>query len=260
MNEAERQQALLRAIAGEVPSEACALRETGERARRGLEAYRANAEAIAERALGGAFATVQAMVGAEDFARLAREFWRASPPLCGDLGEWGDAFPAWLGAHAAMTPWPYLGDCAKLDLALHRCERAADAMLDAASLTLLASTDPARLHLQLMPGTGLVGSAWPIASIHHAHRLEGLEAERAFEAVRALIDEPRGESALVVRQGWRAVVRALDAATSRWTQSLLASANLDAAFEHAGSGFEFTAWLATALRESTLKGVTVSRD
>src|SRR5258707_11736600 len=108
--EAQRQRALLRALLGEPIA---GLREQGERASRGLEAYRANAGAIAERALAAAFATVRVMVGADDFGQLAREFWRAQPPRRGDLGEWGEGFAEWLRAHPAMAAWPYLADCAR---------------------------------------------------------------------------------------------------------------------------------------------------
>lgn len=257
MDEATRQRELLRALNG---APATALREQGERAARGLEAYRANAEAIAERALLAVFPTVQAMIGAEDFARLARELWAAHAPTRGDLGEWGDALPDWLQAHRGMASWPYLADCARLDLALHRNERAADAAFDAASLSLLESTDPAQLRLQWMPGTALVASTWPIASIHAAHRLQGDAAERAFADVRDAIAMPRPESALVVREGWRAVVHELAPADARWTVALLDSADLATAFERAGEGFDFALWLQTAIRHTWLKGVVASND
>lgn len=254
MNEAQRQRQLLAAVAtGAAPIGG--LRESGVRATRGLEAYRANAEAIAERALASAFATVQAMVGDADFKHLACEFWRAHPPERGDLGEWGNAFPAWLAAHRGLTAWPWLADCARLDLALHRSERAADAALDAASLGRLESVDPSQLRLLLMPGTALLGSPWPIATIHRAHQFEGDAAERAFADVREAVAAQRGEQVLVARQGWRAVVHLLDALTAAWTQDLLDGANLAAALTRAGPGFDFAAWLASALRESWLEAV-----
>ena len=261
MNEAQRQQALLVALAAADPAPATlALREAGERAARGLEAYRANAAALADRALAVVFPTVRTLVGEKDFKHLARGFWLADPPARGDLGEWGDAFPRWLEAHGQIANWPYLGDCARLDLALHRNERAADAVFDAASLGLLATTDPAQLRMALMPATVLLRSAWPIASIHAAHRLEGIQAERAFDAVRAALAAARGEQVLVVRQGWRAVVHRLDPVRAGWTRSLLDGVSLGAALDRAGEGFDFAAWLATALRESWVKGVVAAND
>ena len=133
-------------------------------------------------------------------------------------------------------------------------------MFDAKSLALLESTDASRLRLQLMPGTALLRSAWPIASIHHAHRLEGLDAERAFEALPDAIAAERGEQVLVARKGWRAVAHGLDPISADWTQSLLDGENLAAAIDQAGERFDFAAWLGTALRESWLKGVVASND
>lgn len=259
MDETPRQQALLRALSG-AAGIGDGLRERGERAARGLEAYRANAEAIAERALAAAFPTVQALIGTDDFKHLAREFWHARPPQRGDLGEWGDAFAAWLQAFEAMAAWPYLADVARLDFALHCNERAADAVLDAASLALLETTDPAQLRIALMPGTALIRSAWPIASIHRAHQLEGEAAEEAFASVRDAIEARRGEDAMVVRQGWRGVVVLPAPADACWVQALLAGANLADAIDQAGEGFDFALWLQTAVRNTWLKGVVASND
>ena len=257
-HEGQRQRALLAAIAGQAAP--LSIREPQARAARGLQAYRANAEALAERALGAVFSTVQPMVGEENFQHLACEFWRAHPPLRGDVGEWGDEFPAWLDAHAAMARWPWLGDCARLELALHHNERAADAVFDAGSLALLESTDPALLVMQLMPGTALLRSRWPIATIHAAHRVDAAHSEAAFVSVRAALGAEQREQVLVVRQGWRAQVQVLTQADADWAESLLAGANLSAALEHAGESFNFGTWLATAVRGQWLKGVAVLPD
>ena len=185
--EAQRQQALLAALVTRGPASVdLRLRDGASRATQGLDAYRINAAAIAQRALAAVFPTVAALIGAEDFERLAHDFWRAEPPTCGDLGEWGGGFPAWLEAHDAFTAWPYFGDAARLDLAWHRCERAADADFDAESLGLLSNTEPDQLTLVLMPGTTLIESRWPIVAIHAAHH----GAEGGFDAVRVALDRP----------------------------------------------------------------------
>jgi hypothetical protein len=259
MSEARRQQALLAALrSGDVDVLPLGLREKGGHAARGLEAYRANAEWIAERALATSFGTVRALVGEESFARLAAEFWLAQLPVRGDLGEWGDAFAGWLDVHPALAMWPYIGDSARLDWAMHCNERAADAAFDAASLSLLGSTDPALLRLRLMPGTTLLRSAWPIAAIHAAHQVEGDEAERAFEAVRVAIVAKLGDEVMVVRKGWRAVLHPVEAATAAWLQAVLEGESIATALERAGSGFDFSGWLVLALRESWVQGVTLA--
>ncbi len=253
--EAQRQRALLAAVAGEeVDPGLTGFAQTGARAAQGLAAYGVNAALVGERALAAAFPTVRTLVGAGDFAHLARGFWRAHPPERGDLGEWGEHFADWLDQRDALAEWPYLGDCARLDFALHRCERAADAAFDGASLALLQSELPSRLQVRLMPGTTLLRSAWPIATIHAAHR----EAEPDFAPVRTALAARRGEHVLVARAGWRGAVNLIDAPTFEWTQSLLAGADLASALDRAPAGFDFADWLAVALRASWLQGVMCS--
>lgn len=255
MNEGERQQLLLATLAGGADAGGLPLREVDARAARGLAAYRANGDAIADRSLAAVCSTVRAMVGAELFTRLAHEFWRASPPVCGDLGEWGDAFPDWLASHAGLREWPWLGDCARLDLALHRSERAADDTLDTASLQLLETEDPATLQLLLVPGTELIESTWPIATIHAAHQLSGASAESTFERIRTALAAGQGEQVLVARRGWRGVVHRLDPATFRWLAGVSAGAHLADALVAAGDGFDCADWLATAMRQGWLNSI-----
>ena len=256
--EGQRQQRLLAALlADHADASGLPTREHDARALRGLQAYRANADAAAARALASAFPTVQALIGDDDFTHLAREFWRAAPPRRGDVGEWGDAFAAWLQAHTAFAEWPYLGDCARLDWALHQCERAADTSFDADSIARLGDTDPARLRLQLATGTVVLASRWPIAMILDAHRCGD---DAAFDAVRQALAGQHGESALVSRQGWKGTVHLLDAATAAFTRELLAGADLATALAQAGAAFDFAAWLAGALQAGGLKGIAVVPD
>lgn len=254
--EAARQRALLRAVIapctantdGHEPD----LDTAGDTAS-GLRAYRANAHASAERALALACPTLRALVGPDDFTQLAREFWHAHPPQRGDLGDWGDTLPDWLAAHAGLAEWPYLADCARLDLALHRCERAAEASLDAASLALLRDQPPDELRLRLRPGVDCITSRWPISTLHAAHAAgadEGL-LERAREHIQA----GEGEAAVVARDGFRGVVHRIDAAGAAFMQAIARDASLSRALAVAGTDFDFTAWLADALRCQWLQRV-----
>jgi len=255
--EAQRQQALLAALAERSATLAdWALHESPARAERGLAAYRANALALAERALGAACPTLLAMLGKQNFRHLARDFWRAHPPQRGDIGEWGGELPDWLATQDGLSDWPWLADCARLDLAVHHGERAADADFDATSLALLQTDDPAQLRLVLMPGTTLLRSRWPLARIHAAHvtQDEGHD-DAAFDALRQALAEGCGETVLVARSGWRAQVHPIDDAGADFVEALLAGANLGAALERAGEGFDFAAWFARALGASWLKGV-----
>jgi hypothetical protein len=257
--ESQRQRGLLSAL---LESRAApglpGLVESGERAVRGLAAYRANAAAVAERALASACPTVQELLGHEDFARLAVQFWRAHPPLRGDLGEWGDALPEFLETHGAFDAWPYLADMARLDFARHHCERAEDAAFDGTSLGRLADTDPAQLVLRTMPGTALLVSRWPVATLHAAHA-EGSDA--AFAQARSALQADRSETVVVARRGWRVAVTPLEGEdASAFMHAVMAGSDLAQALVRAGADFDFGAWLALALQHGWLKDVVVSSD
>ncbi|MEQ1805339.1 MAG: putative DNA-binding domain-containing protein [Burkholderiaceae bacterium] len=258
--EAARQQALLRAIArgAAVQNEAglAPLAPGRKGASAGLWIYRANADALAERALAGAFPTLRALLGTDDFKHMACEFWQADPPQRGDVAEWGGSLPDWLGAHPGFAQWPYLGDCAQLDWLRHGCERAADASFDGASLALLESHDPGQLRLVLRPGVALLDSRWPVASLYAAHQADAM----GFDAARDAIAAGRGEAVVVARRGWRAEVHRIDAPTCAWTRDLLAGLSLGQALTRAAREFDFTAWLSSALAQEWLERVLVLPD
>ena len=269
--EAARQQAVLAALWPPEVSTAGALdgwcRAAPVTVARGLQAYRANGAAHAARAMEAAYPTVCALVGAGDFQQLARELWLQQPPLDGDLAQWGESLAAFLEAHPVLARWPYLGDCARLDWAVHRCERAEDMPFDTASIARLGDTDPQRLHLQLCPGLTVLASHWPVVTIHQAHR-DGA-APDALAAARDALQATIAESALVCRSGWRAQVHRIDRATMVWTQRLLTGESLAAALDAVAEAsadqssvapFDLAGWLGTALGAGWLKGITVADD
>ncbi|MDP1901085.1 MAG: DNA-binding domain-containing protein [Rubrivivax sp.] len=251
--EALRQQMLLRALLADArPGVVGGWLRDGEGLARGLAAYRANAGALAERALAAAFPTLQQLLGEESFAALARAFWLRHPPLRGDMGLWGEALPAFVADAESLAEEPYLGDVARLEWAVHRAERAADGGA-VAGLHLLGTDDPEKLWLRLAPGTALVRSPHPVATIWHAHRSQ---AEDRFDAVRAAFAAGRGEAALVSRQGWQATVRALADDEARFTEAVLAGRPLAQALLAAGADFAFEPWLVAVLQRQGLAAVT----
>ena len=255
--EAARQQVLLSAVRARSASAAdVGLAEADERAHAGLQIYRSNARALAERALAAAFPTVQALLGEADFKRMAIAHWNDAPAERGDIGVWGSGLPRWLAEQQALAQWPYLADCAQLDWQRHVCERAADAEFDAASLEKLAGTDPAALRLVLKPGIAVLASAWPVAIIFEAHQ----GATPNFDAAREAIEQRRGEVVLVARSGWRALVHRIDLPTLEWTNHLLAGTRLSQALDCAGPAFDLSAWLARALRDEWLHAVRDAND
>ena len=256
--EAARQQRLLRALwrQGRDTELSGWLRESPARQARGLSAYRANAAAMAARALAAAYPTVAALVGDEAFAAIAALHWLRHPPARGDLALFGDALPAALVADPQLVELPYLADVARLDRAVSACESAADDDAPVADLASLGDTDPAALRLELRGTVALVASAWPIVAIRRAHQPAG--GDDAFAPVRAALARGDAETAIVWRSGWRAQVDALAPADARFTAALLAPHTLAAALDAAGAGFDFEPWLLRALREGWLRAVATT--
>lgn len=254
--EALRQKMLLRALwrDGDPTQLQGWMKGGAARVQRGLAVYAANAGAAAERALAAQFPTVAALVGEESFAKLARAYWFAWPPQRGDLAWLGEHLSEFIAASPQLRDEPYLADTARLDALLDAAERAADAQPEPETLALLAEHEPERLHLELMPGTAVLASDWPVVAIHAAHRSDA--ADR-YLPVRAALEARRGETALVWREGLRARVAALDADAARFTSAALQGQPLARALESAGEAFGFEPWLIDTLRSGRLRRVRV---
>ncbi len=251
--EARRQQLLLGALEAGADAHDLAvwLGDAPARQQRGLLAYRINAAASAERALATAYPTVAALVGAESFAALARDLWRQRPPERGDLGEWGAALPDFIADSPSLSSEPYLADSARLDWMVHCASRAADAPDTQPALDALATQSPDTLRLGLRPGTDVLASAWPVASIWLAHRpgeLQTHDGGDRFAAVRRALAEGRGEAVLVWRDGFSVCVQAVDVESAEFTRALLDGTSLAAALDVAGDGFAFNLWLVRAVQ------------
>jgi Putative DNA-binding domain len=258
--EALRQQMLLRALFGDARPGVAAgwMRDGPDRFARGLQAYRANAGALAERALTAAFPTLAMLLGNEAMAGLARAHWRAAPPARGDIAQWGEALPAFIGADPQLADEPYLADVARLDWAVHQAEMAADAAAPA-GLPLLAGVDPASLYLQMAPGTAVLSSAHPIVTIWQAHQADAADdAAERFAPVRAAFAAGHGENALVARGSgqWRAGVARLADADARFTRALLGGCSLGVALAGAGASFDFEPWLIDQLQHRRIAAVS----
>jgi len=251
----DRQTALLRALlqregvgTDDVESSLAALglrgvRDAGSQPplQQGLQAYRGNAIALAERALASAFPQLAGLLGTQ-FGSLAWSFWKACPPDRGDLGEWGAALPAFLRRSADDA----LAEMATLEWALHQTERAADAALDAASLARLHG-DPRQLRLALRPGMAVLAMSDEALSLLASHRAWLHPVKAGLPAV------------LVWRKDWRGRATQLQAAEAAFMRSVLAGDSLETALAasqvHEGQGLDFTVFLQQALQEQWLMAV-----
>lgn len=226
---------------------------------RGLAAYRANGHALAERALTAAFPVLTAMVGDECLQALARTLWHHHPSRHGDIAEWGGALPDWLAHEPQLAAFPYLADVARVEWALHRAASAADAVADTASFALLTQRDPEDLTLQLVPGTAVISSPWPVVSLVQAHR----SGEPPVAALAERLHPPVAEAALVWRQALRPCLRTSDPAELALLAELLHGHGLVPALDAAlaaDPAFDFSTWLARAVHEGLVLAACPRRN
>jgi Putative DNA-binding domain len=221
---------------------------------RGLQVYRANAHASALRALGAVYPVLAQLVGAENFAYLARDFWHANPPVRGDLAQWGGALAQFIDTAAQLADTPYLGDVARIEWALHSCAGAADVAQDAPSFTLLTEHPPEALFFVLAPGISLLHSQYPAAAITLAHL--GSDGH-TLDAAAALLHAGVGQSALVWRQGFTPRLQVLTQAQTSFVQALCQGASLASALDAAHPDFDFSAWLGASVQSAVVLGILV---
>lgn len=222
---------------------------------RGLNCYKSNAHAMAERALMAAYPVVNAILSTDSMAQLARALWHAHPPMRGDLAQWGDSLADFIQRSPQLNALPWLPNVARVEWALHLAEGAADALADHNSLALLATGDPEHLTLRLAPGLQLLHSPFSVVAVVRAHQ-QATETEQA-QAIERLGDiwcPPIAEHALVWRLGHQpANLRTADEAEARFLSALLAGQALLPALE--SCELDFSAWLPEALQQGLVMGV-----
>lgn len=163
----------------------------GRPAGRRFDVYRNNVAAALRDALETGFPACQALLGQDNFARVARLFQRDNPPLSPILMLYGENFPDFLAALPDVAHMGYLPCVARLELARRHSYHSADRPPIALSrLADLAQNDLEDAQIALAPALRLVRSPWPILQIHRYALGLSLEKPR-----------PCAEDVLVTRPG-----------------------------------------------------------
>lgn len=217
---------------------------------RGLKAYRSNGHELAHRALAAAYPVVAQLLGEENFTPLARGLWARHPPRRGDLAHWGAQLAQYVESLPDLSgEEPFIADVARVEWLLHVAATAADALLDTASLQLLAQQDPSTFTLVLAPGTACVASAHPVASIINAHLL----GEPALEEAGRRLRGGFAEAALVWREGFKPRLREALPGEAAFIAALQEKRSLADSLQ-AAPELDFNQWLAPAVRGGLLAG------
>ena len=211
----------------------------------GLQVYRRNFLGNAHEALAAAYPVVRRLVGEAFFHEAAARYAVAVPSTSGDLGERGAGFAAFLSGYAPAAAVACLPDVARLEWALHECERAPDAPgLDPAALARVAPEAAGSLRLAVHPAVRMVASAHPVLSIWEANQ-PGRDGTPGGDG--------SAETVCIGRAGGAARALRLDPPEARLLAAFMRGATLDAACDALGP--EAPQHLAVALRTLAQAGV-----
>ena len=98
----------------------------GKAANRRFSIYRNNVMDSLIKALQTGFPVIAKLLGEQSFENIASGFVRQYPPKSAVISQYGDLLPAFLKGFKPLDHLPYLGDTARLELALRQSYHAAD--------------------------------------------------------------------------------------------------------------------------------------
>lgn len=239
VSQAEFRAALLNA---EAPVPKGLLDGVGAPAGRRYAVYRNNVMVSLIEAMKVAFPTVHALIGEQNFESLAPVFVRMHPPKSPMMMHYGADFPDFLEGFQQLAHLGYLGDVARLDLAVRASYHAADAA--PFDMTVLQQPPEmlAKLHLTRAPATHLLRSRWPLYDLWQRAYDENAPQPRA-----------QAQAVLVTRPEFDPLVHLLPTGAATWLNSLL-TAPIGVAVEAATAAapaFDFAATLTLALQTNT---------
>ncbi|MDE2347696.1 MAG: putative DNA-binding domain-containing protein [Gammaproteobacteria bacterium] len=217
-----------------------------------LAIYRHAIEATRTRTLTEEFPTVHALVGAEYFEHLARQYGGRFPSRSGNLQDFGADFPVFLESFVATAGLGYLPDCARLDWLRAAAALAADAEpVDADGCAAAAAIEPARLLVRLHPSVRVCRSAYGVLAIHRW-------CETPAEAVPSA--EPLGTQVLLWRDGGEVAMADIEGATAEFIERLGEGTDVAAAAaagEATDSHFNFAVALGDLLARRLIVGFDI---
>lgn len=226
----------------------------------GLEVYRNNLRATANKALQITYPTVLQLIGDDLFFHAVEQLLKRSPPHAGDWGMWGEGFAQILSEQVPLQEYLFVVDCAHLDFQRHILERAANSSLNTQSLQLLATEDPDGINVIFNPSIRVLESRFPLADIWQAH--QGDENERAQRLHRALQDSQSQfpsqpiQYVLLYRPLYKAQVRVLSASEYEWIE-MLKHHSLGATLSQLeSSSLTFENFLSSALQDNLISHLT----
>lgn len=223
---------------------------------RGINIYRRNLLANAQRALSISFPTVFKLLDSDVSEGLVHQFLRSSPPTQGDWAQWGSSFSQFIALTEIGEQYPYLSDCAAVDWHVHCALNGGDQTLIQTSLHVLNESDPEHIIIEFNQNVQVFKTAYPLADIFQAHHHSDERQREAamIDAKKALENGSTEQVVMVYRPEFQPKVTMLTVSEGTFTCCLLAGKSLEQAFDTVKNDneFSFEQWLVTAIKRNLI--------
>ncbi|MGR3270777.1 DUF2063 domain-containing protein [Thalassococcus profundi] len=217
----------------------------GRPAGRRFAVYRNNVAVSLREALETGFPVVAKLLGPENFHMVAGVHLRAAPPRSPLMMQFGADFPAFLDSFPPLARLPYLGDVARIELALRRAYNAADAApVDPARLSRLGEDRLHTARLSLAPAVSVICSPWPIFAIWARNRRPGSPKPI-----------PGAQDVVILRPAFDPEPHLLPPGGGAFVAALLTGAPLARSIDAAGNGFDLSAALSLLLAQGAITDI-----
>lgn len=215
---------------------------------RRFSVYRNNVAVSLTEAMHSAFPVVAKLLGDKNMDGLSGLFLRAHPPSSPLMMFYGAEFPAFLEGMAQLNHLGYLGDIARLELALRHAYHAADASaIDPLLLAELSEEALLQTRLSLSPALHLLRSPWPIQSIWRFNTIEGTDKPQAG-----------AEAVLITRPEFDPIPQVVSSAEATWIEALMQGTSIGEALDQARSTdteFDLSSPLTLLLQGGAITGL-----
>ena len=246
------QQLLLDAIWTDEPSylDQCGFDE------KGINVYRRNLLANAQRALSISFPTVFKLLDSDISERLVYQFLRSFPPEQGDWAQWGSSFSDFLASTEVGQNYPYLADCASVDWHVHNALNGCDQTLVKTSLQVLSDSEPLHIYIDFNQNVKLFHTVYPVADIFQAHNHEEVSQREAsmVKAKKALASDLKEQVVMIYRPDFQPKVTTLTAGEGLFMTCLFSGQSLEQSLDAVknDNDFSFEQWLITAINHNLI--------
>jgi hypothetical protein len=208
---------------------------------RRFSVYRNNIAVSLTEAMHSAFPVIAKLLGKANMDGLSGLYLRAHPPSSPLMMFYGAEFPTFLEGMSQLSHLGYLGDVARLELALRHSYHAPEALATLSETELLAT------KVTLAPAVQLLRSRWPVQAIWHFNTVAD-----------APQPQPGAQDVLITRPEFDPVPQVLTASGYIWVAALNEGASIGDAVSLAtltDEDFDMVAPLALLLQGNAIIGL-----